>query len=163
MGKRPIPIPAATAWAMNCISSTLKAPFTVILSSPWGPVSFQLVVPYCPRTARSNAASDLLRSVACRDEQGSSRPRTVQSWLSQPLSRRVVVQLLGCAQCHIEPLCDPFLPQPPISGGPGEFAGALAATGYMFPFIKGTEVLAGALLLLAVTFLWLSHCWLPCF
>ncbi len=41
-----------------------------------------------------------------------------------------------------------FLPQPPMSGAAGEFAGALAATGYMFPFIKGTEVLAGALLLL---------------
>jgi hypothetical protein len=40
-----------------------------------------------------------------------------------------------------------FLPQPPMSGAPAEFAGALAATGYMFPLIKGTEVVAGALLL----------------
>jgi uncharacterized membrane protein YphA (DoxX/SURF4 family) len=40
-----------------------------------------------------------------------------------------------------------FLPQPPMSGAPAEFAGALAATGYMFPLIKGTEVVAGLLLL----------------
>lgn len=40
-----------------------------------------------------------------------------------------------------------FLPQPPMEGGAGAFAGALAATGYMFPLIKGTEVIAGALLL----------------
>lgn len=40
-----------------------------------------------------------------------------------------------------------FLPQPPMEGPPAAFAGALAATGYMFPLIKGTEVLAGALLL----------------
>lgn len=40
-----------------------------------------------------------------------------------------------------------FLPQPPMSGPPADFAGALFATGYMFPLIKGTEVLAGALLL----------------
>ena len=40
-----------------------------------------------------------------------------------------------------------FLPQPPMSGPPAEFAGALMATGYMFPLIKGTEVVAGALLL----------------
>lgn len=40
-----------------------------------------------------------------------------------------------------------FLPQPPLEGGAGAFAGALAATGYMFPLIKGTEVVAGALLL----------------
>jgi uncharacterized membrane protein YphA (DoxX/SURF4 family) len=40
-----------------------------------------------------------------------------------------------------------FLPQPPMSGPPAAFAGALAATGYMFPLIKGTEVVAGALLL----------------
>lgn len=41
-----------------------------------------------------------------------------------------------------------FLPQPPMSGPPADFAGALAATGYMFPLIKGTEVVTGALLLL---------------
>jgi putative oxidoreductase len=40
-----------------------------------------------------------------------------------------------------------FLPQPPMSGPPAEFAGALVATGYMFPLIKGTEVIGGALLL----------------
>jgi uncharacterized membrane protein YphA (DoxX/SURF4 family) len=40
-----------------------------------------------------------------------------------------------------------FLPQPPMSGPPADFAGALLATGYMFPLIKGTEVVAGALLL----------------
>ena len=40
-----------------------------------------------------------------------------------------------------------FLPQPPLEGPAGAFAGALAATGYMFPLIKGTEVVAGALLL----------------
>lgn len=40
-----------------------------------------------------------------------------------------------------------FLPQPPISGAGGAFLGALAATGYMFPLIKATEVIAGLLLL----------------
>jgi putative oxidoreductase len=40
-----------------------------------------------------------------------------------------------------------FLPQPPMSGPPAEFAGALLATGYMFPLIKATEVIGGVLLL----------------
>jgi uncharacterized membrane protein YphA (DoxX/SURF4 family) len=40
-----------------------------------------------------------------------------------------------------------FIPQPPIPGGAGAFAGALAATGYMFPLIKSVEVIGGALLL----------------
>lgn len=40
-----------------------------------------------------------------------------------------------------------FLPQPPLAGGALAFIGALGATGYMFPLIKGTEVVAGALLL----------------
>ena len=40
-----------------------------------------------------------------------------------------------------------FLPQPPMEGGAAAFMGALGATGYMFPLIKGTEVVAGALLL----------------
>lgn len=40
-----------------------------------------------------------------------------------------------------------FLPMPPLAEKPGAFMGALAATGYMFPLIKGTEVVAGALLL----------------
>src|SRR5438105_5696129 len=40
-----------------------------------------------------------------------------------------------------------FLPQPPMSGPPADFLGALIASGYMFPLVKGTEVAAGALLL----------------
>ena len=40
-----------------------------------------------------------------------------------------------------------FLPMPPHPDQAGAFLGALAATGYMFPLIKGTEVVAGALLL----------------
>jgi uncharacterized membrane protein YphA (DoxX/SURF4 family) len=40
-----------------------------------------------------------------------------------------------------------FLPQPAMSGPPASFAKALAETGYMFPLIKGTEAIAGALLL----------------
>jgi putative oxidoreductase len=40
-----------------------------------------------------------------------------------------------------------FLPQPPMSGPPADFIGALIATGYLFPLLKGTEVVAGALLL----------------
>jgi len=40
----------------------------------------------------------------------------------------------------------PFMPMPPMSGPAGAFAGALYATGYMFPLIKGVEVLAGLLL-----------------
>ena len=42
-----------------------------------------------------------------------------------------------------------FLPPPstPIPEGAAAFAGALLNTGYMFPLIKGTEVLTGSLLL----------------
>lgn len=40
-----------------------------------------------------------------------------------------------------------FIPQPPMSGPPAAFAQALFETGYMFPLIKGTEVVAGLLLL----------------
>jgi putative oxidoreductase len=40
-----------------------------------------------------------------------------------------------------------FLPQPPISGPPADFFGALLATGYLFPLLKGTEVITGTLLL----------------
>lgn len=40
-----------------------------------------------------------------------------------------------------------FLPQPAMSAEAGAFAGALAATGYMFPLIKSIEVLAGLALL----------------
>jgi len=40
-----------------------------------------------------------------------------------------------------------FMPTPPVPAPAGEFLGGLAASGYMFPLIKGTEVAAGALLL----------------
>ncbi len=40
-----------------------------------------------------------------------------------------------------------FLPQPPMPGPAGAFVGGLVGSGYMFPLIKGTEVVAGALLL----------------
>jgi uncharacterized membrane protein YphA (DoxX/SURF4 family) len=40
-----------------------------------------------------------------------------------------------------------FLPQPPIEGTALQFIGGLAATGYFFPLLKGTEVLAGLALL----------------
>jgi hypothetical protein len=40
-----------------------------------------------------------------------------------------------------------FLPQPPLAPEGGAFLGALAATGYMFPLIKGTELVAAVLLL----------------
>ena len=40
-----------------------------------------------------------------------------------------------------------FLPQPPLTGAPAAFVGALVASGYFFPLLKGTEVVAGALLL----------------
>jgi hypothetical protein len=40
-----------------------------------------------------------------------------------------------------------FLPQPPVSGQAAALLGGLAASGYMFPLIKGTEVVVGLLLL----------------
>ncbi|HJL14610.1 MAG TPA: DoxX family protein [Sandaracinaceae bacterium LLY-WYZ-13_1] len=40
-----------------------------------------------------------------------------------------------------------FIPQPELSGGAADFMGALAATGYLFPLIKGTEVVVGLMLL----------------
>lgn len=40
-----------------------------------------------------------------------------------------------------------FLPMPQPSPAAGAFMGALAATGYFFPLLKGVEVIAGALLL----------------
>jgi uncharacterized membrane protein YphA (DoxX/SURF4 family) len=43
-----------------------------------------------------------------------------------------------------------FLPQPAPPPAAGAFAGALYATGYLFPLLKATEVLAGALLLAGV-------------
>jgi uncharacterized membrane protein YphA (DoxX/SURF4 family) len=41
-----------------------------------------------------------------------------------------------------------FLPQPPAPEPAQALLGAFAASGYMFPLIKGTEVVAGLLLLL---------------
>jgi hypothetical protein len=40
-----------------------------------------------------------------------------------------------------------FLPTPPVTPEGGAFLGALAATGYMFPLIKGVELVAGLALL----------------
>ncbi len=40
-----------------------------------------------------------------------------------------------------------FIPQPPMSGPPADFAAAMAATGYLFVLVKVTEVVGGALLL----------------
>lgn len=40
-----------------------------------------------------------------------------------------------------------FLPAPPLEGPAATFIGGLAASGYMFPWIKGTEVLVGLSLL----------------
>jgi len=40
-----------------------------------------------------------------------------------------------------------FLPAPPMPDAAAAFGGALFATGYMFPLIKGTEVLTAVLLL----------------
>ena len=40
-----------------------------------------------------------------------------------------------------------FIPQPPIPGVAGELLGAMAATGYFFPVLKGLEVAAGLMLL----------------
>lgn len=40
-----------------------------------------------------------------------------------------------------------FMPQPEHGGESGAFLGALFATGYMFPLIELTEIVAGALLL----------------
>jgi hypothetical protein len=40
-----------------------------------------------------------------------------------------------------------FIPQPPPPEAAGAFVGALIKSGYLFQLLKGTEVLAGALLL----------------
>lgn len=40
-----------------------------------------------------------------------------------------------------------FLPQPPLPASAMPFIGGLASTGYFFPLLKGTEVIAGLLLL----------------
>ncbi|MGK5089562.1 acyltransferase [Bdellovibrionota bacterium FG-2] len=40
-----------------------------------------------------------------------------------------------------------FLPMPPMPGPAGAFAGALAASGYFFPFMKSIEVITGVMIL----------------
>jgi hypothetical protein len=40
-----------------------------------------------------------------------------------------------------------FMPNPEHTGAAGAYLGGLAAAGYMFPFIKGTELVVGVLLL----------------
>ena len=42
-----------------------------------------------------------------------------------------------------------FMPMPPMEGPPGDFMAALGKTGYMFPLIALTEIVAGALLLVS--------------
>jgi len=41
-----------------------------------------------------------------------------------------------------------FMPMPPMEEAPAAFMGALGKSGYMFPLIALTEIVAGALLLL---------------
>lgn len=41
-----------------------------------------------------------------------------------------------------------FIPSPPMEGAPADFMGALFVTGYMFPMIAITEIVAGVLLLI---------------
>ena len=41
-----------------------------------------------------------------------------------------------------------FIPSPPMEGPPADFMGALFVTGYMFPMIAITEIIAGLLLLI---------------
>jgi uncharacterized membrane protein YphA (DoxX/SURF4 family) len=43
-----------------------------------------------------------------------------------------------------------FIPQPPPPEAAGAFLGGLASSGYFFPLLKGTEVIAGLLLLTGV-------------
>jgi len=40
-----------------------------------------------------------------------------------------------------------FLPMPPLAGQAAAFMGGLGASGYFFPLLKGTEIIAGLLLL----------------
>jgi hypothetical protein len=40
-----------------------------------------------------------------------------------------------------------FLPSPPLPAAAGVFLGGLASSGYFFPLLKGTEVIAGLFLL----------------
>ena len=41
----------------------------------------------------------------------------------------------------------PFMPQPPHTGAAATFFGGLAASGFVFPLIKATEIVAGLMLL----------------
>ena len=41
----------------------------------------------------------------------------------------------------------PFIPAPEMTGPAGAFLGALAASGYLFPFMKVVDILCGILLL----------------
>lgn len=52
-----------------------------------------------------------------------------------------------------------FIPMPPLPEAAGSLMGALAATGYFFPFLKGVEVISGLLLLsgIAATKYWDSY------
>ncbi len=43
-----------------------------------------------------------------------------------------------------------FLPMPPLPADAGEFMGAMAKTGYMLSLISGSQVVAGAMLLLGL-------------
>src|SRR4051812_10808928 len=43
-----------------------------------------------------------------------------------------------------------FLPTPPMPAAAGTFVGGLASSGYFFPLLKVTEIVAGALLLAGV-------------
>jgi len=43
-----------------------------------------------------------------------------------------------------------FLPQPPMTGAPAAFVGALVSSGYVLALLKATEVAAGLLLLAGV-------------
>ncbi len=43
-----------------------------------------------------------------------------------------------------------FIPTPPMEGPVLSFMSALMATGYFFPVLKGTEVIAGAMLLTGI-------------
>lgn len=69
--------------------------------------------------------------------------------MSQFLKVRVAARLLLGAVFFVFGLNGffHFIPQPPSPGPAAAFGAALAYTGYMFPLIKGVEVLTGALLL----------------
>ena len=43
-----------------------------------------------------------------------------------------------------------FMPMPPMPGPAGAFAGALAASGYFFPFMKSIEVITGVMILTGI-------------